>query len=273
MFFPKFKEGIVVDQHRLIEGEIKNATISRTPSGRYFACIGVERDIKELEKTSASVGVDIGIKSLAVTSDGYTFPNIKPFRTLETKIKTLNKALSRTTKDSKGREKARKRLAKVYEKIADIRSDHLHKISRKLVDENQIIVLEDLNIKVMMTNRKLSKSIWDCSLSELVRQIKYKAEWFGRTVVQIDRWFPSSKTCSCCGYIKDDLTLADREWTCTHCNVHHDRDKNAATNILVQGLNSLNKTLTAGTAGLAECLGVRLALKSKQLIDSETSTL
>jgi len=181
---------------------------------------------------------------------------LKPFRKYEKRIRFLNKALSRCEKGSKGREKARRRLAKVHEKVADIRNDHLHKVSRTLVDENQVIVVEDLNLKGMMANRKLSKSIWDCSLFELVRQIKYKADWYGRQVVQVDRWFPSSKTCSKCHFIKDDLTLSDREWTCYRCKEVHNRDVNAAQNILVQGLNLLNKVSAVGTTVSAKCLGV-----------------
>lgn len=272
LYFPKFKEGIKLDQHRPIEGDIQNATISRTPSGRYYAAIQVERDIKPLVPTGAVVGVDLGIKALATTSDGVEFENLKPFRKYEKRIRVLNKALARCEKGSKGREKARKRLAKVYEKVADIRNDHLHKVSRRLVDENQVIVLEDLNVKGMMANRKLSKSIWDCSLHELVRQIKYKAEWYGRQVVQIDRWFPSSKTCGKCYFVNDGLTLADREWTCPRCGEVHDRDVNAANNILVQGLNLLNKVSTVGTTGIAKCPAVSLP-SGKQVAGLETPTL
>jgi putative transposase len=256
LYFPKFKEGIKIDQHRPIEGEIQNATVCKMPSGRYYASIQVERDIQSLPSTGAVVGVDLGIKALATTSDGVEFPNLKPFRKYEKRIRILNKALSRCVKGSKGREKARKRLAKVHEKVADIRNNHLHNVSKKVVDKNQIICLETLNVSGMMKNRKLSKSIWDCSLFELVRQIKYKADWYGRQVVQVDRWFPSSKTCSKCHFIKDDLTLADREWTCPRCKEVHNRDVNAAQNILVHGLNLLNKVSTVGTTGIAKCLGV-----------------
>ena len=134
-------------------------------------------------------------------------------------------------------------------KIANIRNDHLHKVSSKIVDKNQVIVLESLNIKGMMANRRLSKSVWDCSWSEFVRKIEYKSEWYGRTVVRIDRFFPSSKTCNNCGCINEHLTLEDREWTC-RCGVHHDRDLNAARVILRQGQNLLNIS-TVGTTGIA----------------------
>ena len=136
-----------------------------------------------------------------------------------------------------------------------------------------MIVLENLNIKGMMANRKLSKSIWDCSLSELVRQIKYKSEWYGRQVIQVDRWFPSSKTCSKCYFVNDNLTLSDRTWICPRCKTNHNRDRNAAINILVQGLNSQNKKLTVGITEIADSLGVRLACKGEQLTVSETPML
>jgi putative transposase len=214
------------------------------------------------------VGIDLGINTFAVCSDGKSYSNIKPFQSLELRMRFRNKELSRTLKGSIGREKARRRLAKLHLKIANIRNDHLQKVSSKIVDENQVIVLESLNVKGMMANRKLSKSIWDCSWSEFVRQIEYKSEWYGRTVVRIDRFFPSSKTCNICGYVNENLTLEDRKWTCS-CGVHHDRDLNAARVILRQGQNLLNIT-TVGTTGIANCLGIRPDVKVRQPIGSET---
>ena len=208
---------------------------------------------------------------MRAASDGTTYPNIKPYRNLEKLIAQRTKAFERTKRvktdeidsdgksvvvDSKGRTKAREYLAKVYNRAANIRSNHLHHISSKIVNENQVIVMEDLNVAGMMKNRKLSKSIWDCSWSELTRQIMYKAEWYGREVVKIDRFYPSSKTCGACGFINRDLKLEDREWTCPRCSLKHDRDRNAANNILRQGLNLTNQN-RSGTTGLAECLGVR----------------
>jgi putative transposase len=277
LYFTKFMDGIVFDNHRIIEGEVQNATITKNPAGQYFACIGVTRDIHPEPKTDKTIGIDLGIKTLVVGSDGTTHPNIEPYRNLEKLIAQRTKAYERTkrvktdeidsdgkniVKDSKGRVKAREYLAKVYNRAANIRSNHLHQISSKIVNENQVIVMEDLNVSGMIKNRKLSKSIWDCSWSELARQIIYKAEWYGRTVVKIDRFYPSSKTCgdegevAGCGYINGDLTLADREWTCPRCGLKHDRDRNAANNILRQGLNLINQN-RSGTTGLAECLGVR----------------
>ena len=152
------------------------------------------------------------------------------------------------------RERLRKRIAKLYQRITDIRSDHLNKVSWEMVRDNGMIVLEDLNIKGMMQNHRLAKSVADVSLAELVRMVKYKASWYGRTVLQVDRWFPSSKTCSECGYIKQDLKLSDREWICPRCGVKHDRDLNASKNIKKQGLT----LATVGTTGLAWGAEVRL---------------
>lgn len=254
LYIVKFREGISIKLHRPLEGEIRNATISRNKAGQYFVCIGVQKHIKKLPKSKNNVGIDLGVKSLATCSNGDVFPNIKPYRTLEATRRVRAKALSRTQKDSKGREKARKNLAKLDNKISNIRSNHLHQISHRIVNENQVIVMEDLNIGGMLKNRKLSKSIWDCSLSELVRQINYKSKWHGRDVIQISRWFPSSKTCGNCNYVNDGLTLNDREWKCPRCKKLHDRDLNAAKNILRQG-----KNLTVGNTELADCPGVRLA--------------
>lgn len=258
--FTKFMEGIAYDKHREIEGEIQNATITCNPAGQYFVCIGVKRDIQTKEKKEKAVGVDLGIKTLVVCSDGNTYPNIKPHKNLERLIKIRSKALSRTKRnkdgiESKGRLDARRYLAKVYNKASNIRNNHLHQISSRIINENQVIVLEDLNVKGMVKNRRLSKSISDCSWSELVRQLTYKADWYGREIIKIDRFYPSSKTCNECGFINDFLTLQDRKWTCPKCKTNLNRDLNAARNILRQGLNSKNKTV--GTTGLAECLGGR----------------
>ena len=265
IYFPKFKTGIKIEQHREIEGSIENATISRNVAGQYFASIGVVRNIEHKIKADKTIGIDLGIKSLVVCSDGTRFENIKPLKQLEKLVRIRQKAVSRTNKQSNGRTKARLKLGKIQVKIANIRNNHLHQISHKLVSENQTLILEDLSVKNMMGNHRLAKSIGDCSWSELVRQICYKSDWYGRKVIKIDRYFPSSKTCSSCGYIKDDLTLKDREWNCPRCNTQHDRDYNSSVNILRQGCN-----LTAGMAGLAACPDVRPVSNNGQLVGAET---
>jgi putative transposase len=257
--FPKFKEGIKLRLHRPLEGEIKHATISRNKAGQFFACILVEKDIKPLPMRNTEVGIDLGITALATCSNGEVFENIRPYRNLQRRLRLMQKEVSRKEKGSKNREKARRRLARVHQKVADIRNDHLHKVSRSIVDENQIIVLETLNVKGMLANHRLAKSIADVSLSELVRKIEYKAGWAGRTFLQIDRWFPSSKTCSCCGFIVDKLPLDLREWMCPKCGEVHDRDYNASVNILCEGKR------TVGITGIAYCPDVSPA-SSRQLV-------
>ena len=258
LFIVKFVDGIKINIHRPIDGVIKNATISKNKAGEYFACLGVERHIKPLPKSENQIGIDLGIKTLAVCSDETNFLNITPYKTLEKKRRVFAKGLSRAIKGSKGREKARQRLAKLDNHIRNIRQDHLHKISHHIVSKNQTIVMEDLNVSGMMKNRKLSKSIWDCSFSELVRQISYKAKWYGREFLQINRWFPSSRTCGNCDRINHGLKLNDRKWTCLNCGFVHKRDLNAARNILKQGL-ALQRTV--GITELAVCPDIRLLVK------------
>jgi putative transposase len=262
--FPKFREGIPVNLHREIEGEIKFATVSRNRVGQYYVSITVERHIEELPVIDKEVGIDLGVKTLAICSDGQVFKNIKPYRSLENRIKLVQKALSRSIKGSNTREKTKRKLAKLYQQTADIRNDHLHKVSHKIISENQAIYMEDLNVTGMLRNHKLAKAISDVSLYELVRQIGYKALWYGRTLTKISRFYPSSKACHKCSFINENLTLGDREWTCPRCRVHHDRDRNAAMNIMYEGKR------TVGTTGIAGCPDVSPAL-SRQLVGSEAA--
>ncbi len=268
--FPKFKEGIKIDQHREIEGEINFATITRNKAGQYYACVGVTRTIEPKPKTNKMIGIDLGIKALVVCSNGKRFDNIKTTKKYEKLLKTRQQALSRTKKNSKGRDKARLKVGKLQVKIANIRHNHLHQITSKLINENQVICLEDLSVKNMMINRCLSKSIGDASWGELVRQLTYKAGWYGRKVVKIDRYFPSSKTCSHCGYVNENLTLGQREWDCPRCQEKLDRDWNASRNILRQGLN-----LMVGTTKLAACPDVKKTCyrNNGQLVGAETHLL
>lgn len=274
LFIGKFKQGIKIVIDRPIVGEIKHITVSKNPSGQYFACVCVEREIKKLPPRTKVVGIDLGIKTLAVQSDGKTYANIRPYRSLEKQLAKLQQWFSRTTKGTNLHDKVRLRIAKLHQKISNIRNDHLQKVSWQIIKNNGVIILEDLNVKGMMKNHCLAKSIADVSLSELVRMIKYKAEWYGRTVLQVDRWFPSSKTCYDCNYVKQDLTLEDREWLCPRCGIKHDRDLNAARNIRKQGIT------TAGTAGLAWGAEAEVRLESDETfvighsaLKQETTTL
>ena len=267
LYIPKFKEGIDIRQHREVEGEIINATINKRPCGHYYVCIVVERNLRKLEPNGKSVGIDLGIKDLATCSDGTRFKNIKPYRTLERKLALLQRSHSRKVKGSKNREKARLKLARLYERIGNIRSNHLHQITHRIVSENQTIILEDLNIRGMMKNRRLAKSIADVSLYEFVRQITYKGEWAGRTILFVDRWYPSSKTCFHCGFVNQNLTLNDREWECPGCGRILDRDFNASQNIEREGQR------TVGNTELACGEDIRLSARKRSSMMQEASTL
>jgi len=262
---PKFSEGIPICLHREIEGEINNATITSSGSGQYHACVGVTRNVEPKLVVDKVVGIDLGLKSLVICSDGKKFEHIRTTKKYEKRLRLRQKDLIRSQRGSKGRYKARCKVGKIQVKIANIRRNHLHQITSKIIDENQVICLEDLSVKNMMVNHCLAKSIGDASWGELVRQLIYKANWYGRKVVKIDRFFPSSKTCSCCGYINDSLTLDQRDWTCPRCQSNLDRDCNAAQNVLRQGLN----LLMVGTTKLAACPDVRPVGNNGQSVGAE----
>ena len=190
-----------------------------------------------MKSTGTIVGIDLGIKDLLITSDGDKFENPKTLYKYEKKLAKEQRKLAKKKISSNNRNKQRIKVAKIYEKITNIREDYLHKISHKLIQDNQLIVSENLKISNMVKNHNLAKSILDCSWYELTRQLEYKAEWNGRKYVKIDTYFPSSQTCNVCGYKNSDTKdLSVREWDCPKCHTHHDRDVNAAINILNEGL-------------------------------------
>lgn len=270
LYIPKFKEGIKIKQHRAMEGKIINSTISKKPCGHYYVCITVERHIPKHKHNDKTVGVDLGIKDLATLSDGKKYKNIKSYRAMEKRLARLQKHHSKKEKGSANREKARKKLARLHERIANIRSNHLHQITSKIVSENQTICLEDLSVRGMLKNRRLAKSVADVSFYEFVRQITYKAGWYGRTVIQIDRWYPSSKTCFHCGFVNQNLTMADRAWDCPRCEKHLDRDFNAARNIEREGL----RVNTVGTTEIEACgEDVRPSVRRRSSMMQEAPTL
>jgi putative transposase len=220
--------------------EPSTITVKLEPSGRWTVSLLVDDlTIQPLPVIDKAVGLDAGITSLITTSDGEKIANPKHFAKGFKRLRKAQKALSRKQKGSLNREKAKRKVAKVHAQIKDARQDFLHKMTTRLVRENQTIVAELLAVKNMVKNRKLAKSISDAGWGEIFRQLAYKSLWYGRTFVQLDRWFPGSKTCSSCGHKVDSLPLNVREWDCPKCNAHHDRDVNAAINHLAEGRSVL----------------------------------
>ena len=235
-FAPKFKEGIKVNVHREVKGEIGKCTLSKTPTGKYFVSILSEEQYQPKEKTGSVCGVDLGLKDFAITSDGVKFKNNKYTKHYEKELAKAQRHLSRKTKGSNSFERQRRKTARIHEKITNSRMDNLHKVSHRLVSDYDIIALEDLNVKGMVKNHKLAKHISDASWGTFIRLLEYKADWNDKQIVKVNRFYPSSKTCGGCGWINQDLKLSDREWTCNSCGVVHDRDVNASVNILKEGL-------------------------------------
>lgn len=249
--------------------KINSVTISKNASGKYFASIQGEFEIPEKESTGEIIGVDLGIKSLLIDSNGTEIKNERFLKKALKKIKYEQRQLSKKKKGSNSRNKQRKVLAKQYQKVTDQRNNYLHQVSTKLINDNQVIVLEDLAVKNMVKNHKLAQAISDVSWGSLVSMLKYKAMWYNRQVIQIDRFYPSSKTCSNCYHVMPSMDLSIREWACPSCGIEHNRDVNAAKNILRQGLNIMSGlgTKLDTKQKRMEASGSKQSLRSPKILD------
>lgn len=254
LFLPKIGH-VKAKVHREISGTIKTVTISKTPSGKFFASILTETglDAPAISFDGKILGVDVGLAHIAITSDGSKFDNPKHVAKAQKNLKRKQRKLSRKEKGSNSRNKARILVAKAHEKTANARKDYLHKLSRRLVDENQVIAVEDLHVRGMMKNHCLAKSISDAGWGMFTTMLKYKTEQVGKGYIEVNRFFPSTKACSCCGHVVKSLPLNTRNWKCIECGAAHDRDINAAKNIALEA----KRMIAAGTAGTASRGNVR----------------
>ena len=261
------KIGLVhCQRHRDFEGAIKTVTVSRNPDGKHFVSVLVDdgKANPELVPVDKAIGIDVGLTHFAITSDGSKFDNPRFFIKHQRNLKRKQQKLSKKKKGSQNRKKAKLAVAKVHSKIARCREDFLHKLSRKIVNENQVIAVENLNIKGMVKNHNLAKAISDVGWGMFCTMLKYKAESEGRQYIEIDRWFPSSKTCHVCLNQVDNLSLDVRAWTCKHCGTHHDRDVNAAINIRNEAL----RIISLGTSESACGGDVSRSGKTSVLLDA-----
>jgi putative transposase len=233
IYIPKSDEPLNIRWSQALPCEPSTINISKDAAGRYFISCLCEVDIKPMPISAKQIGIDLGITDLYITSDGFKSGNPRHLKKYEAKLAYLQRMLSRKKKGAKNRNKMRLKVARLHAKIADIRMDSTHKATRKLINENQVVYVENLAVKNMLKNPKLAKHIADANWGEFVRQLHYKGDWAGRNVVEISRWFPSSKRCSTpmCGFVNESLPLNVRKWTCPKCHVRHDRDINVAINI------------------------------------------
>ena len=257
IFIPKFKGGIRFAKSQDVLGELRNMTVSVTPGGKYYVCIMAHVEVGDLEKTNLSVGIDLGLKDFVITSNGDRYSSNKFIKKYSKKLATMQKHLSRKKKGSGSWNRQRIKVARLQEKITSCRNDKLHKISVELIRRYDVVCCEDLNVKGMVKNHHLAKAVSDASWGTFVTMLEYKAKWYGKELVKIGRFYPSSKTCHHCGHVKEDLSLSDRYYTCPNCGELIDRDLNAAKNILDEGL----RNISAGTVDYTDGEGVRLACK------------
>lgn len=238
------------DFSKLSVEKIRSLTIERSKTNKYYCSLTIDSEIEEYEHTGQVIGIDLGIKDLVICSDGTKFENPRYQAKVEKKINHLQRLYSKKVKGSKNQEKARLRLAIAHEKLCNKRKDNLHKLTTKLIKENDVICIENLAVKNMMKNHHLAKAIQDASFGTLADMLKYKAAWHNRRIVEIGRFYPSSKLCSCCGHKMDSMPLSVREWICPSCGASHDRDINAAINIKNEGLRILDNQGTVRNTGI-----------------------
>ena len=243
---PKLKSLVRIKLHRQPKGMIKSATISRHASGKYYISLLCKEEINELPKTNSAIGIDLGITDFAILSDGQKIDNNRFTSKMEKKLKREQRKLSKRAllaknkgiplSEAKNYQKQKRKVARLHEKVMNQRTDFLNKLSTEIIKNHDIICIEDLNVKGMLRNHKLARSISDVSWSSFVAKLQYKADWYGREIIKVDTWFPSSQICSECGHKDGKKSLDIREWTCPICHTHHDRDINASINILTEGL-------------------------------------
>ena len=255
--------------------KVSSLTLRKIPSGEFYLSVLIDKPNDYRSQTNGIIGIDLGIKDFVVTSDGESFDNLHHKKSKTNKLKRLHRELSRKQKGSNNKNKARLKLAKAYNEISNQKEYYLHQVTNALINENQIICIENLNVKGMMRNHKLAESIQEMNFGEFRRMLEYKANWYDRQVVFVDRFFPSSKTCNHCGCVKKDLKLSDRQWVCPNCGEVIDRDYNAACNIKDEGLRIIGSSSPEFT--LVDCPTMddkrEISLKSSDRLKQERNEL